>query len=84
MVQQVVSQIFAYGRWIDFGISIMRDFPLVNGFGLQFEKFCSMRERYYLHLIREFYGSFARGGDGWIAIVRGTLISISDELLSQV
>lgn len=42
-----------------------------------------MRERYYPHLIHKFYGSLARRGDGWEAIVQGIHIPISDELVSE-
>ena len=46
--------------------------------------FCSLSERYYPGLMREFYGSLARGSDGWIAQVRGRDIPISAEILSRV
>lgn len=43
-----------------------------------------MRERYCPHLIRKFYGSMAKGGDGWVALVRGISIPVSSEMLSHV
>ena len=43
-----------------------------------------MRERYFPHLISEFYGSLARGGSGWTTVVRGVSIQVSDTLLGQV
>lgn len=42
-----------------------------------------MRKRYYPHLIHEFYRSLAKG-DGWVAIVQGISIMVSDELLAHV
>lgn len=42
-----------------------------------------MREQYYPHLIHEFYGSLAKG-DGWVAMVRGILILITNEMLARV
>lgn len=43
-----------------------------------------MREKYFSHLIHEFYGSLAKGGNRWAMTARGILILITDELLAQV
>lgn len=43
-----------------------------------------MMEIYYPHLIREFYGSMAQGGEGWIAEVRGIQIPMFAKMISRV
>lgn len=47
------------------------------------ESFCSMVEKYYPHLIREFYGSLAHRDNGWIAEVKGIQIPMNAEKISR-
>lgn len=75
----------ASDQWIDFAYFDREGFLIGQWLqSTRLDDFCLMHRRYYPHLIREFYGSLARGEDRWAAIVRGSMILVSDEMLSRV
>lgn len=85
MVERVIGQVIACKKWIDFAYFDCEGFFI--GDWIRFtgcEGFFSMRERYYPYLINEFYGLLAKGGDEWVAIIRGISIPVGNELLSHV
>ena len=83
--ERMAGRVISCGRRISFLYFDTHGFRLgdwIRGAGC--EVFCSLSERYYPHLIREFYGSLGRGADGWTATVRGVTFILTTEVLSQI
>lgn len=66
MADRMSRKAIASGKRIDFEYFDQEGFSIgewIRVVGCK--SFCSMSERYYPHLIQEFYRSMAQGSDGW-------------------
>ena len=80
--ERMSGRAIAYGRRIDFAYFDSLEFSIRQWLSLaSCEFFCTLRERYYPHLIREFYGSLGHSGDWWQATVQGVTFTVSDVAL---
>ena len=83
--ERMAGRVIASGRRVNFIYFDANGFSIGQWIRLAgCESFCSMTDRYYPHLIREFYGSLARGADGWTATVRGVTFVLTPEVLGHI
>ena len=83
--ERMAGRVISCGRRINFTYFDANGFSIGQWIRLAgCEDFCSLNDRYYPHLIHEFYGSLARGADGWIASVRGVTFVLTPEVLGHI